>query len=282
MTGEAAAETGWAKINLALHVRRRRADGYHDIETIFAFADFGDRLSVRAADDVTLTIHGPFGDGLPADESNLVMRAARALAGAHRGRAGAALTLDKRLPVASGIGGGSADAAAALRLLNRYWGIDADEAALCAIAASLGADVPACVASRTQRGDGVGEQLRTLADDDVRDKAVLLVNPGVPLATGRVFAAWDGIDRGALASRPPLAAAHEGRNDLEAPAISLCPVIGTVIAVLAARQGATLARMSGSGATCFALFDTDADAEAARAAIAAAHPGWWAAAGRLR
>lgn len=282
MTGETAAETGWAKINLALHVRRRRADGYHDIETIFAFADFGDGLSVRAADDVTLTIRGPFGDGLPADESNLVMRAARALAGAHGVRAGAALTLDKRLPVASGIGGGSADAAAALRLLNRYWGIDADEVALCAIAASLGADVPACVGSRTQRGDGTGEQLRALADDDVRDKAVLLVNPGVPLATGRVFAAWDGIDRGALTSGPPLAAAHEGRNDLEAPAISLCPVIGTVIAALAARPGATLARMSGSGATCFALFDTDADAEAARTAIAAAHPGWWAAAGRLR
>lgn len=282
MTGEAAAETGWAKINLALHVRRRRADGYHDIETIFAFADFGDGLSVRAADDVTLTIRGPFGDGLPADESNLVMRAARALADAHGVRAGAALTLDKRLPVASGIGGGSADAAAALRLLNRYWGIDAAEAALCAIAASLGADVPACVGSRTQRGDGVGEQLRTLADDDVRDKAVLLVNPGVPLATGRVFAAWDGIDRGALASGPSLAAAHEGRNDLEAPAISLCPVIGTVIAALAARPGATLARMSGSGATCFALFDTDTDAEAARAAIAAAYPDWWTAAGRLR
>jgi 4-diphosphocytidyl-2-C-methyl-D-erythritol kinase len=282
VTGDTAAETGWAKINLALHVRRRRADGYHDIETIFAFADFGDGLSVRAADDVTLTIGGPFGEGLPADESNLVMRAARALAGAYGIKAGAALALDKHLPVASGIGGGSADAAAALRLLNRFWGIDADEAALCAIAASLGADVPACVGSRTQRGDGVGEQLRTLADDDVRGKAVLLANPGIPLATGPVFAAWDGVDRGALAAGPPLAAAHEGRNDLEAPAIALCPVIGTVIAALAARPGVTLARMSGSGATCFALFEADADAMGARTAIAAAHPGWWTRAGRLR
>lgn len=282
MTGETAAETGWAKINLALHVRRRRADGYHDIETIFAFADFGDGLSVRAADDVTLTIRGPFGGGLPADESNLVMRAARALAGAYRIKAGAALTLDKNLPVASGIGGGSADAAAALRLLNRFWGIDADEAPLCAIAASLGADVPACVGSRTQRGDGVGEQLRTLEGDDMRGKAVLLVNPGIPLATGPVFKAWDGIDRGTLTVGLPLAAALAGRNDLQAPAISLCPAIGTVLNVLAAQQGALLVRMSGSGATCFALFDTDADAEAARAAIAAAHPGWWARAGRLR
>lgn len=282
MTGETAAETGWAKINLALHVRRRRTDGYHDIETIFAFADFGDGLSVRAADDVTLTICGPFGEGLPADERNLVMRAARALAQAYGIDAGAALALDKRLPVASGIGGGSADAAAALRLLNRFWGLDADETALCAIAASLGADVPACVGSRTQRGDGVGEQLRTLDADDVRGKAVVLVNPGVPLATGHVFKAWDGIDRGLLASGPPLVAAHGGRNDLEAPAISLCPVIGAVIAALAARPGVTLARMSGSGATCFALFETDADAEAARTVIAAAHPDWWTVAGRLR
>ncbi|WBX83267.1 4-(cytidine 5'-diphospho)-2-C-methyl-D-erythritol kinase [Sphingosinicella microcystinivorans] len=282
MTGDAAAETGWAKINLALHVRRRRADGYHDIETIFAFADFGDMLTVRAADDVTLTICGPFGAGLSADEGNLVMRAARALAGACGIAAGAALALDKRLPVASGIGGGSADAAAALRLLNRFWGIGADEAALRAIAAPLGADVPACVGSRTQRGDGAGEQLRGLADDDLRGKAVLLVNPGVPLATGPVFAAWDGIDRGTLAGGPPLAAAKGARNDLQAPAVSLCPAIGAVLEALAARPGAALTRMSGSGATCFALFEADADAEAARAAIASAHPGWWAAAGRLR
>ena len=279
---EAAAETGWAKINLALHVRRRRADGYHDIETIFAFADFGDALSVRAADDITLTIGGPFGEGLPADESNLVVRAARALAGAYGVASGAALALDKRLPVASGIGGGSADAAAALRLLCRFWKIDADEAALRAVAAPLGADVPACIRSRTQRGDGAGEQLRGLADDDLRGRAVLLVNPGVPLATGPVFAAWDGIDRGALADAHPLAAARAGRNDLEAPANSLCPVIGTVLDALKVQPGATLARMSGSGATCFALFDSGAAAEAARAAIAAAHPGWWAAAGRLR
>lgn len=281
MTGEAAAETGWAKINLALHVRRRRADGYHDIETIFAFADFGDVLAVSAADDVTLAIHGPFGAGLPADETNLVIRAARAFAGACGVGAGAALVLDKRLPVASGIGGGSADAAAALRLLNRFWGVGADEAALRAIAVSLGADVPACVDSRMQRGDGVGEKLRVLAGHDVRGAPVLLVNPGVPLATGPVFAAWDGTDRGALADGPPLAAALAGRNDLQTPAVSLCPAIGTVLGALD-RFRPTLARMSGSGATCFALFDTDADAEAAREAIAAAHPGWWAAAGRLR
>ncbi|MBB4630585.1 4-(cytidine 5'-diphospho)-2-C-methyl-D-erythritol kinase [Sphingosinicella soli] len=280
MTGDTAAETGWAKINLALHVRRRRADGYHDIETIFAFADFGDGLAVRAADDVTLTIAGRFGAGLPVDGGNLVLRAAAALAEACGIKAGAALALDKRLPVASGIGGGSADAAAALRLLNRFWNIGADETALRAIAATLGADVPACVGSRTQRGDGAGERLRALADDDLRGKSVLLVNPGLPLATGAVFAAWDGIDRGPLAEGPPLAAAQAGRNDLEAAAVSLCPAIGTVLGALDG-FGASLSRMSGSGATCFALFDLPSDAQAARAAIAAAYPDWWVAAGRL-
>ncbi len=282
MTADIAAETGWAKINLALHVRRRRADGYHDIETIFAFADFGDGLSARASDDVTLTIDGRFGAELLADETNLVMRAARALAGTRDVKTGAALTLDKRLPIASGIGGGSADAAAALRLLNRFWDMGADEETLRGIAATLGADVPACVGSRTQRGDGAGAQLRALPDQGLQGAPILLVNPGVPLTTGPVFAAWDGIDRGPLAEGPLLEVAREARNDLQAPAILLCPAIGAVLNALSAQPGAILTRMSGSGATCFSLFETEAAAEAARVAIAAAHPAWWASAGKLR
>lgn len=275
-------ETAYAKLNLALHVRRRRADGYHDIETIFAFVDFGDGLEVRPAGGVTLSIHGPFGAGLPTDDGNLVLRAAKALARAYDVKTGAALSLDKRLPVASGIGGGSADAAAALRLLNRFWAIGADEEALCAIAAPLGADVPACVVSRTLRGDGAGDRLRALAARDLTGLPVLLVNPGVPLATGPVFAAWDGVDRGPLADEAPLAAARAGRNDLEAPAMALRPVIREVLDRLGAQAGAMLARMSGSGATCFALFSAVSDAEAARAAIAAERPDWWVKAGKLR
>lgn len=275
-------ETAYTKLNLALHVRRRRADGYHNIETIFAFADFGDELEVLPADDVTLALHGPFGAGLPVDDGNLVLRAAKALARAYDVKTGVALNLDKRLPVASGIGGGSADAAATLRLLNRFWAIGADEDALRAVAAPLGADVPACVASRASRGDGAGDRLRTLSATDLTGLPVVLANPGVPLATGPVFAAWDGIDRGPLADEAPLTAALAGRNDLETPAMTLCPVIRAVLDRLSAQAGVMLARMSGSGATCFALFGGATDADVARAAIAAEYPDWWVKAGKLR
>lgn len=268
-------ETAYAKVNLALHVRARDPDGYHRIETLFAFCDDGDRLDVAEAGAVTLAVAGPFGEAVGADEDNLVLRAARALAARHGVTRGAALRLDKRLPVAAGIGGGSADAAAALRLLTRFWGLDANEAALCEIAAGLGADVPACVVSRTVRGEGRGDRL-TPSSENWSGTPILLANPRVPVSTPAVFARWDGRDRG------PLATAREGRNDLEPAARSLAPEIGELLAFLDAQSGATLARMSGSGATCFACFESDAARDAAFAAVTHTKPDWWMLATRLR
>ena len=268
-------DTGWAKINLALHVRARELDGYHRIETLFAFCADGDRLSAAPAEELGLTVEGPFAAGLSAGEDNLVMRAARALAAQACTVAGAAIRLDKRLPVASGIGGGSADAAAALRLLRTLWGMDIADAALGRIAAALGADVPACLLSRGARGEGRGDALRPAAT--ASGAPVLLVNPGLPLSTGAVFARWDGVDRGPMPDDPAA-----GRNDLEAPAVALCPPIGDVLAALRRRPGATLVRMSGSGATCFALFADARARDAAAAALASERPDWWRLATSLR
>lgn len=276
------AETAYAKINLALHVRRRRADGYHDLETLFAFCADGDELAVEPADDLSLTIEGPFGAALSADEDNLVLRAARALQRAAGTAQGASIRLDKRLPIASGIGGGSADAAAALRLLTRLWGVDLPRSALHDIAAGLGADVPACLVSRSCRGEGVGDALDRLDDTALRGLPVLLVNPRVPVQTGPVFRGWDGVDRGPLDTGDPLAAALAGRNDLQAPAIAMQPVIADTISALAAMPGRTFARMSGSGATCFALFGTGEDRDLAHAAIENRFPDWWTLATLLR
>ena len=284
-------ETAYAKINLALHVCRRREDGYHELETLFAFVDPGDVLWVEPAESLTLEITGRFGQELAPDDDNLVLRAARALhlafdrdAAEERewtrrlGRPnGAKITLEKNLPVASGVGGGSADAAAAIRLLTALWDLPDDLGRHLAIAAELGADVPACIASQACIGTGTGTDL-DLADNDLAGTPVLLVNPRVPLSTGPVFKAWDGVDRGALPSGPASRIAREGRNDLEAPAISLCPVIAEVLAALQA-TAPWLARMSGSGATCFALYDTP---EARDAAAVAMPSGWWTMAGRLR
>lgn len=280
MTG---AEIGYAKINLALHVRRKRADGYHEIETIFAFAEDGDLLRADVLPPAAghrLSITGPFGSALSADGDNLVIRAADAASSRFPASAPPAVDfiLDKRLPVAAGIGGGSADAAAALRLLCS----SVDQKELLGLAAGLGADVAACLVSRTCRGEGVGERLIAVEEGAVAGMPLLLVNPGLPCATGPVFAAWDGVDRGALAGGDPLGAAMAGRNDLEAPARRLLPAIGEVIEALSGCAGVVLARMSGSGATCFALFDSERRRDAAAAAIAAARPGWWCLATRLR
>ncbi len=269
------AETAHAKLNLALHVRRRRADGYHDIETLFAFCADGDVVEAKAAETLSLVIEGPFGAGLSAGPDNLVLRAAAALREAAGVRAGAAIRLDKRLPVASGIGGGSADAGAALRLLARLWRIDLASDRLDAIAAALGADVPACLLSRTCRGDGRGDALAAIDAPALRGVAVLLVNPRVATPTGPVFAAWDAIDRGALGAGDPLAVARAGRNDLQPPATALAPIIGEVAALLGAQPGVLISRMSGSGATCFALFKDERARDAADAAVARVQPGWW-------
>lgn len=260
-------EAAYAKLNLALHVRAREPDGYHRIETLFAFCTDGDLLGVGHGDDLSLDVQGPFAGELKGGD-NLVLRAAEALRGACGLEAGAALYLDKRLPVAAGIGGGSADAAAALRLLRRWWGLEVGDEVLTGIAARLGADVPACVRSRTARGEGRGDRLIP-RDTDLAGTPVLLVNPRVALSTASVFKTWDGIDRGPLGG----AAYLGGRNDLEAPAIALVPLIEEVLAAI--RPGAALARMSGSGATCFGLYEDAAGRAGAADRIRAAHPEWW-------
>ncbi|WP_129792670.1 4-(cytidine 5'-diphospho)-2-C-methyl-D-erythritol kinase [Sphingosinicella sp. CPCC 101087] len=266
-------ETAFAKLNLALHVRGRMADGYHRIETVFAFVEDGDRLTVTGSDQLELAIEGPFAADLAGQDDNLVLRAARALRGRYAVPRGARLTLEKRLPVASGIGGGSADAAAALRLLARFWELPTDEADLIEIAASLGADVPACVPSRSAWGEGRGDALRPLSDDALPRTSVLLVNPRRALSTAAVFRAWDGVDRG------PLTAWRDGRNDLQPAAVALIPEIAEVLEALG---GADFARMSGSGATCFGFYEDEARRNSAAAAIADARPDWWLMRSRLR
>jgi 4-diphosphocytidyl-2-C-methyl-D-erythritol kinase len=270
-------EAAPAKINLALHVRERRPDGYHRIETIFAFAEDGDHLRAEPADGLSLAVEGPFGAALTGEGDNLVLRAARALAQRYGVTGGARLALEKNLPVASGVGGGSADAAAALRLLASFWGLDAREDDLLAIARTLGADVPACLLSRTVRGEGRGDALMPWDGAGLAGTPLLLVNPGVAVSTAAVFARWDGKDRGPLPEAP-----EEGRNDLEPAALMLAPVIGEVLDALRGCPGVRLARMSGSGATCFALFEDDDARNGAAAAIGAAQPDWWLLASRLR
>jgi 4-diphosphocytidyl-2-C-methyl-D-erythritol kinase len=263
-------EIAYAKVNLALHVRGREADGYHRIDTLFAFCEHGDRLTAEPAEALGLRVEGRFAAAVTGGADNLVLRAARALADRFAVTDGAALRLEKNLPVASGIGGGSADAAAALRLLNRLWRVGASEADLLPLARALGADVPACLLSRTVRGEGRGDVLSEQAVPAVAGIPVLLVNPGVPVATADVFRAWRGGDGGALP-----ADLADARNDLEAAARAVAPAIGEVLDALRAAGGATLVRMSGSGATCFALYQREADRAAAAAEIAARRPGWW-------
>ena len=266
-------ETAYAKINLALHVRRRREDGYHELETLFAFVDAGDQLSAVPAPRDDLRVVGEFGGALDDPFGNIVAKALSALPHG----AGWAVTLDKRLPVAAGLGGGSADAGAVFRMVERSHGLPADWHAR---AAALGADVPACVRSRACIGLGTGTELEPV-DNDLAGMACLLVNPRVPLSTGPVFKAWDGQDRGALPAGDVRTITLTGRNDLEAPALALCQVIGDVLAALRA-TAPLIARMSGSGATCFALYDDPAAAQAAAARIAQDQPDWWQLLGKLR
>ncbi|MCZ8172029.1 MAG: 4-(cytidine 5'-diphospho)-2-C-methyl-D-erythritol kinase [Novosphingobium sp.] len=263
-------ETAFAKINLALHVRRRREDGYHELETVFAFVDAGDRLSVSPAERDSLRVLGEFAGTLDNPFDNIVMQALSVLPR----QQGWAVTLEKNLPVAAGLGGGSADAGALFRLVEREYGLPDDWPSR---ALRLGADVPACVRSETCVGRGVGEELEPVASD-LAGTPVLLVNPRLPLSTGPVFKGWDGIDRGPLPEGSVREIALAGRNDLEPPALALCPAIGDVLAALG-HTSPWLARMSGSGATCFALYDAVAQRDAAQAAMPAS---WWTLAGVLR
>lgn len=296
----AVVEMAPAKVNLYLHVTGRRADGYHLLDSLVVFAGDGDRIEVSAADDFRLEVMGPFAADVPSDEDNLVLRAARSLAqaaegGATQGKAlerpcGATIRLDKRLPVAAGIGGGSADAAATLRALVRLWRLEVQpanehprEAApdmLASLALALGADVPMCLSGRPSFVAGVGEEITPAPA--LPAFALLLVNPRIPLPTPKVFAGRRGpfSPAGRFETQPADAAAlaallAERRNDLAPPAIAVVPQVADVLDALAATPGVRLARMSGSGATCFGLLDTMAAAETAARSLSAAHSGWW-------
>ena len=272
-------ERAAAKLNLDLLVVGRRSDGYHDLDSLVAFADVGDRLTFSPADGLVLDVEGPFAAALPRTEDNLIVRAARRLARRAGIEPDARIVLDKRLPAMAGIGGGSADAAAALRGLNRLWRLDLGRSDLCDVGLALGADVPVCVASTPCRVRGIGGRL-----DPVRglpELSLLLVNPGVGLKTADVFAGLDPTTLD-LAPRAPLPITTSptqfavwlgaSRNDLEAPARRLAPAVDDALNALT-EAGAVLARMSGSGATCFGLF-ADRDGRD-RAATNLDRPGWW-------
>ncbi|MGO4726155.1 MULTISPECIES: 4-(cytidine 5'-diphospho)-2-C-methyl-D-erythritol kinase [Inquilinus] len=282
--GEVWSGTAPAKVNLYLHVVGKRDDGYHLLDSLVVFADVSDALTLARADAPSLAVSGPFAGAVPAGDDNLVLRAVRRLAAATGHPDGIAITLDKRLPVAAGIGGGSADAAAVLRGLARIWDLAADDPRLREVAAGLGADVPVCLDGRTAWLGGVGERLDP--GPDLAGIPILLVNPGVPLSTPAVFKARQGgfsPEARFAEARPGLdrlcrLLADRG-NDLAEPAGRLVPAVTEVLAALAAQPGCRLSRMSGSGATCFGLFDSPAAARAA-ASVLAGH-GWWAAAGAL-
>jgi 4-diphosphocytidyl-2-C-methyl-D-erythritol kinase len=274
-----------AKVNLYLHVTGRRDDGYHLLDSLVAFVDIGDRLRVEPAASLSLTVDGPEAADLTAvGDDNLVVRAARLLADRAGIIAGAALHLDKHLPVAAGIGGGSSDAAAALLALKGLWQISLENEALWALGARLGADIPACLYRRAVWVGGIGERLEPAGP--LPEAGILLVNPRRALPTAAVFAARRGPfgHAGRFAPMPGTVSALARvlmpcRNDLTEAAIGLVPEIGAVLTRLGRLPGCLLARMSGSGATCFALFANRAAAEAARTEVAAAEPRWWCAAG---
>lgn len=267
------AETAYAKVNLALHVRRRREDGYHEIETLFAFVDRGDRLTASPSARDTVHVTGEFAGALLDPFGNIVSKALTLF----RHVPGWSVSLEKNLPVAAGLGGGSADAGAIIRMVKRWSGLPDDWRER---AARLGADVPACVESRACIGRGTGTELEP-ADNDFAGMPVLLANPRHPLETGPVFRAWDGVDRGPLPAGSAREIALAGRNDLEGPAIGLCPAIADVLAGLRDTRP-VLARMSGSGASCFALYESHDAMREAAGSLAAARPGWWLMEGRLR
>ncbi|MCW0234825.1 MAG: 4-(cytidine 5'-diphospho)-2-C-methyl-D-erythritol kinase [Ferrovibrio sp.] len=300
MTAAGLSRLAPAKINLFLHVTGRRPAhaaqaGYHELESLVVFAQDPaacDRIAVAPADDLTLVLAGPQAAALPPDsDSNLVLRAARQLQtmnGRAMREAGAAITLTKTLPVASGIGGGSADAAATLHALRALWQIEVDDEALARAALPLGADIPACLLGRAALMTGIGEELCALPP--LPPFWLVLANPGVALATKDVFSALNaGLGTGRfgmpmpLERRPDSAAdlailLRARRNDLEAPARFLAPEIDPVLAAVKAQAGCLLARLSGSGATCFGLFAEKRDADFAARNLARAYPKWWVAA----
>lgn len=280
-----------AKVNLFLHIVGQRPDGYHEIESLFAFTDFGDRLRARWASHLNLTIDGPFAARLAeltpeGEEHNIVLKAAHRLReAAGQSELGAEITLTKNLPVAAGIGGGSSDAAAALRLLSDIWRLDCPASDLAEIALGLGADVPACLHSRPCLVSGIGE--RIVPYSGLPHTPCLLVNPGHSVPTPQVFSGFresrqDFSDPIApKLGATPRQLLQQTRNDLEPAAKEILPVIADVLQELAGIEGCLLSRMSGSGATCFGLFESVDQAQTASTALARRHPDWWCQAGRL-
>jgi 4-diphosphocytidyl-2-C-methyl-D-erythritol kinase len=268
-----------AKVNLSLRITGRRPDGYHELDSCVVFTEWADRLTIGAGDRLDLALTGPFAPALADQPDNLVIRAARRLA-AHVGRApDVRLILDKRIPVAAGLGGGSADAAATLRGLNRLWGLGLGSAELLAIALELGADVPVCLLGRSARMRGIGEQIERL---DLPALDLVLASPDRAVSTAQVFSSVGAIGP-ALGPDQPMPTdraellewLRASGNDLEAPARRLAPVIDRAIDAIAAQPGCRLARMTGSGATCFGVFDDPQEATLAAAAVRRARPAWW-------
>ncbi len=299
-----AAALGRAKINLTLRITGRTANGYHLLDSVVGFADLGDLLTLTALSPGgpdRLTLEGQFGRALAAEPDNLVLRAAGAMRAwameshALAAPASASFTLDKRLPVASGIGGGSADAAAALRLLRRAWALDAVPlTALVPLAKTLGADVPVCLLGEPARMRGIGDLVEPLTDPDqsladpLPAAPLVLVNPGVPVETRAVFAARTGEFSPPLLTLPPLRTVEDlaglvqrGGNDLAAPALQLCPPIAKVLQALHRQPGCLAAAVSGSGGTCFGIFRDIATRDAAAGTLKTGEPGWWVASTRL-
>ena len=278
-----------AKINLFLHVGARRADGYHALQSLVCFSEAGDTLTFEPAETLSLVVNGPFAEGLEAEEDNLILRAARMLSERAGCSRGAAITLTKNLPVASGIGGGSADAAAALRGLPRLWAISVPGEALHEVALSLGSDVPVCLKSGPAMMEGRGEHVTPVGA--LPRASMLLVNPGVAVPTGEVFRRLGRTEHDVLPAIPPLPRVSEGlggllsylqqtRNDMEDAARTIAPAIDTVLDALG-QGGAAMARMCGSGATCYGLFESEAQATEAARKIKAAYPAWWVSATRI-
>ncbi|MFV0644961.1 MAG: 4-(cytidine 5'-diphospho)-2-C-methyl-D-erythritol kinase [Sphingomonadaceae bacterium] len=268
-------ETAYAKINLALHVRKRRVDGYHELETLFAFVDTGDKLTARVADVDRLSVTGEFASGLANPFDNIVAKAMNALPRSE----GLAVNLEKRLPVAAGLGGGSADAGAIFRLIRRSYGLPDDWQER---AARLGADVPACVESVTCIGRGTGTELMPV-ENDMAGMAVLLVNPRIPMPTGPVFAAWSGQDNGPLVGETAQEIAVSNANDLERIVFETMGVEPAFhVWNELADTNPLLVRMSGSGATIFAIYDDIQGRDDAAEQIERAHPEWWMMRGALR
>jgi len=267
-----------AKVNLFLHLTGRRADGYHLLDGLVAFTRFGDRIAVRPASRLSLSVVGPFAAAVPPGDGNLALTAAAALRARIPDAPGAAIRLEKRVPVAAGLGGGSSDAAAVLRALARLWRapstLDLEE-----IARGLGADVPMCLGSGPARIAGVGDRLTPCPTFPALP--ILLVNPRRPLATPDVFRARAGAWRDPFpvlptaAPEPLLRALAETGNDLAEAACTLAPEVGIVLAALSHLPGCRLARMSGSGATCFAIFDQGTALRRAAGGLRRRHPGWW-------